>query len=365
MIIDDNSIGTTPGLRSAAKQRFIDNSGRTLAFKGGARLHESSSELANYLANNPTSIGGSPWEAFLQAGTHVIEGWESTGVKIMTFILNNGGRVNAGEINVRGTIEKQDQLNWYNSNKGDFVVIESVGGERTIYSSDGISLPGAGSGSVAEFDFSAGGYWGDRSFEGVEYKLEYALRGGFLPRRRPPGKTLERQINRGMKKEQRATIHVIGLDGTKWMSTTDFILESVSLVGQLSMEKVSSFEGDTVEFSCDTNEVYNFTGKLLDAQGFDQARTWVYNWNNYLDGNILSANKCRVMLCYSGKIVVGYIIGFASSSDARSRFIDSLNFSMYVSEFVPEVYISQGTKSPEPIDDGQYYKDKHGGINDN
>lgn len=325
-------------------------------FNDNTTLIKTSLQLSSAIYSGPIL---NTFPAWTQSKDNHLDGWtEIIGSSLYSAIAR--ARINAYEFNVV-TVTITPSIATALISKGlRYITLSSVS-QRPAFGNGGeFEETGGGGGvSIPELDFSVGGIWNPRMFADQNFSIEFALKGGFLPRRRPSA--YSRPYDMSLKTDQlsnkRATLHIVGLDGTRWMSTTDFMLESVSRVHQLKFDKISSFDGHTLAFDCNTNEIYNFSGKLLDAKGFDQARTWSYNWDRYIDPNVLAKNKSRVMLIYKDKIVVGYIIGFQSASSAASRFVDSLSFSMYVSDFI----ISDNLKNKDQVtteSSGNYYKDK-------
>jgi hypothetical protein len=294
----------------------------------------------------------------MQNNNNKLEGYGPSNT-IYSYLVSSDGKIAGSDLNIVGELSQADQ-HTLRSKGIRFFYLSGVNADRYVYTQGGVHTSEPGGGSVPELDFTVGGIWNPRTFENQEFNLAAVLRGGFLPRRRPPSKDLNLRPY-SMKRNQRATMFVVGIDGVKWMATTDFILESVQRVHKLTFEKISSFDGHTIEFTCDNNEVYNFSGKLLDAKGFDQARTWVYNWDRYLDANILARNQSRIMLLYKDKIITGYILGFQSGSAAQSRFVDTLSFSMYVSDFDIGPLMLKGEEQDSFLN-GQYYRDRDRGI---
>lgn len=351
---------------SDTKESFRDRGG---TFSNNTRSFNNT--VLPYLAsgsfeNNPQCNGGEPFTLFRQTGMEGkhIEGWSSTEQTIYSFIVSTNGVVSGMDLNFCTNKLGQSAMGELLS-KGIYVYnMDIIASDRYVFSPNGVSSPGGGGGEVIpELDFSVGGIWNPRSFENIGFDIIPVLRGGFLPRRRPPNPKSLNLRPYSMKRNQRATLFVIGIDGTKWMATTDFMLESVQRVNKLNFEKVSSFDGSTIEFTCEDNQMYNFSGKLLDAKGFDQARSWVYNWERYLDANILARNQSRIMLLYKDKIITGYILGFQSSSTASNRFIDTLSFNMYVSDYNIGPKMIKGEVQDQEIK-GQYYRDKDNPFND-
>ena len=190
---------------------------------------------------------------------------------------------------------------------------------------------GGGGAPALEIEFMTGGLWGSRRFADPNFALEPVLRAGFMPARRPSGK---KGFRSSADADKRATLHIMGLDGKIWFSTSDFILQEVQKMEGQVAARVSSMEGSTVKFVCAKDRIFLFGGFLMNMPNYDWARNWEFYWHRYLSGSTNAANRCRAILIYDDKCIEGYITEYNTTSLSVGDYFEPLNFKMYISNYM-------------------------------
>lgn len=342
MIISDASLGKTKESRNAAYVSIKSASAFTQDFVNGARIGKPASELESYL-NSTGNIGQPPWEAFLQAGKAVLDGYQSTGQTISVYLFQNGS-VNGSPVNVLGSISSPDNESWWSRNKANFFYISQsdIASDRTIYYNPNItSPPGSGVAGPVPLPFLIGPTWDPyRRTEGsiTIPPLDY------LEAKRQPGWGDYREhgnVNRV------ATIRIIDTEGTCWYATSNYIITGVQKREQTKFIKIQTSEGDYTSMNGSSPRVFRFTGELLSMNEFEYAKDWLWNWDRYLKGTVTSENNARFYMLYGGWIVEGHLVNYQMVEAAMSPFKNQFVFDAYITTYMPLPKMTESTSDKQ------------------
>lgn len=337
-------------LHTGGPTQVLGYSSNSLSLKTRANLYETNSFLEQKYTKE--TLDGLLYPGYCMVSPDlVLDGWEQSGS-----LRSHLNRFHQGFIVF--TSSGAAQFRAYQDPDSVGIKLDSIKDERSVFVNASSSPAGGGGGVTPEpeLEFLTGGLWSTAQYDGNVFSLEPTLRAGFLEPRRPPGDAGFRPIV--SPSSSRATIYVLGLDGKIWFWTTDFMLETVSKQYREQVVLVSTQEGSSINFACEPDGDFIFSGKLVNTPDYDWARNWQYNWDRYLKGSVTARNMCRTVILYNGRIVAGYLNGFESTSTSDIHFLDSLSFSMRVSSYqvTPAIYEGSVTSKTSINTAGSFYR---------